>query len=103
MERNHSDNATKNGECTESFIEVYPPQIMDTWYVMMHTDSLTVAPMPDCLIVKFGRRMSFNSEIRIDIIYMKEDASEVSLPFLRGEVTVPGGEPFGVKMSLSKS
>ncbi|GBM71595.1 hypothetical protein AVEN_259458-1 [Araneus ventricosus] len=62
----------EQGECVESFIDVYPPQIMETWYVMMHTDSLQMAPTPDCLIIKFGRRMSFNSEIRIDIIYSKE-------------------------------
>ncbi|CAL1294125.1 unnamed protein product [Larinioides sclopetarius] len=45
---------------------------METWYVMMHTDSLDKAKKPDCLIIKFGRRMSFNSEIRMDIIHSKE-------------------------------
>ncbi|GFS50594.1 uncharacterized protein NPIL_247551 [Nephila pilipes] len=101
---NFATKLPETGECEESFIDVYPPQIMETWYVFMHTDSLLVVPMPDCLIMKFGRRMSFNSEIRIDIIYSKtEDNSEtdVTLPSLRGEVTVKGREPFGVTVKSS--
>ncbi|KAF8766412.1 hypothetical protein HNY73_019477 [Argiope bruennichi] len=90
------------GECVESFIDVYPPQIMETWYVMKHTDSLEVAPTPDCLIIKFGRRMSFNSEIRIDVIYSKEgSANAAEVPFFRGEVNVRGKDPFGVDIPLS--
>ncbi|GFY60276.1 uncharacterized protein TNIN_40551 [Trichonephila inaurata madagascariensis] len=76
---------------------------METWYVIMHTDSLHVAPTPKCLIMKFGRRMSFNTEIRIDIIHSKtEHISETeNLPSLRGEVTAKGSEPFGVNVPSS--
>ncbi|GFV75219.1 uncharacterized protein TNCV_3190681 [Trichonephila clavipes] len=88
----------ETGECEDSFIDIYPPLIMETWYVIMHTDSLHVAPTPKCLIMKFGRRMSFNTEIRIDIIHSKtKHMSETeNLPSLRGEVTAKGREPFGV-------
>ncbi|KAG8186587.1 hypothetical protein JTE90_020878 [Oedothorax gibbosus] len=53
--------------------------------------------------MKFGRRMSFNSQIRMDIIYAHgSDASETqeSQP-MRGEVTVPGKEPFTIKIPSS--
>ncbi|CAL1294124.1 unnamed protein product [Larinioides sclopetarius] len=76
---------------------------METWYVMMHTDSLDKAKKPDCLIIKFGRRMSFNSEIRMDIIHSKEVKNEEEVPVMRGEVNVRGKEPFGVNLPMSPS
>ncbi|XP_015920999.1 uncharacterized protein [Parasteatoda tepidariorum] len=89
------------GTCNDTFITVFPPKIMNNWHVITHTDSIPPS-FPHCILMKIGRRITFNTELRIDIINtIQADEAELTLPPIRGEMTVKALEPFGVFFPLS--